>query len=167
MSAPETNQPKPFARQFAIYVATAAVLGWLVSIGMSGFHEDLTCEVFRVTGTLLVEGRVAAGAVVKLHRLDAKQWVVTTPSGIVDDQGQFQIHSIGNRHGAPAGEYIVTVEWTPEQVGIDGLETGPNLLPRRYAAADTSPLRATVEPGVNELATIDIPCRCTEALAAN
>jgi hypothetical protein len=167
MSAPETNQPKPFARQFAIYVATAVVLGWLVSIGVDGFYEDFTCEVFPVNGTLLVDGRVPKGAVVKLHRLDAKQWVVTTPSGMVNDEGQYQIHSIGNRRGAPAGEYIVTVQWSPEQVGIDGLEVGPNLLPRRYAAAETSPLRATVEPGVNELPTIDIPCRCTEALAAN
>lgn len=166
MSTPQTNQHVALLRQFVVYAAVAAGLAWLLTIGVEGVYADLTSPVFPVSGTVLVEGRAPVGAVVKFHRVDAKQWVVTTPIAKVNDDGRFQLRSIGNRSGAPAGEYIVTVEWTPEQIGVEGLEASPNLLPARYATAATSPLRATVRAETNELATIDLSCRCAEALAS-
>jgi hypothetical protein len=62
--------------------------------------------------------------------------------------GSFVLSTYGPFDGAQAGEYTVTVELRKPLVDADG-KPGKNLLPERYAKADTSPLTAQVKEGGN------------------
>ena len=67
---------------------------------------------------------------------------------------QFTLSTYGPRDGAPAGEYLVTVEWWQARPtkARDGDDSPPiNRLPARYASAQASRLRVQVAEGTNEL----------------
>lgn len=63
-----------------------------------------------VAGSLFVNGKPAAGAVVVLHPVGDDRLSATQPAGHVGPDGRFQLSST-NRMGAPPGEYVVTVSW--------------------------------------------------------
>ena len=101
-----------------------------------------------VRGRLEFGGKPPAGAQVVLHPETAEWPLDSLPGATVGDDGSVRVGTVEPGDGAPAGTYVATVQWF--RVGPDG-SVGGNVLPAKYAAASTSPLRVTVEAAANEL----------------
>lgn len=93
--------------------------------------------VFPVKGQLFYNDKPATGAVVWFHPTTDLTEVSTQnpaseprPSGIVDEQGNFELSTYGVKDGAPPGRYRVSVMWTKNKGGGDGSEE--NLLPPHF-----------------------------------
>jgi UDP-2,3-diacylglucosamine pyrophosphatase LpxH len=101
-------------------------------------------------GVLAVDGKPFAGATVALHLFnpDTEKYNPIA-DGRTDAAGRFQLTTYAKFDGCPAGEYAVTVVKAAKQPA-DG-EPVESLLPKKYAAAATSPLKVTVKEGANEI----------------
>lgn len=109
-------------------------------------------EVFPARGKLLVDGQVAKGALLVLHPT-GQTGQAEHPFAHLESDGSFALSTYQGRDGAPAGDYIATVEWRiPRHAGDEG--PWPNALPERYAKPSTSGLRVHIAQGTNELAPI-------------
>jgi hypothetical protein len=93
--------------------------------------------VFPVKGQLFYNNKPATGAVVWFHPVNDLDDVTAgnpakdpRPSGIVDEQGNFELSTYGVKDGAPVGRYRVSVMWTKNKGGGDGTEE--NLLPPHF-----------------------------------
>lgn len=108
--------------------------------------------VHPTTGQVWVGGKPATHARIVFQPVGAGKETAPHPVGVVGEDGSFKLTSFEGADGAPAGEYAVTVTQYLA-VGKRGSdETTPvNYLPARYAKAETSKLRATIQPGTNEL----------------
>jgi hypothetical protein len=105
--------------------------------------------VFPVSGQILWSGKPLAEAVVVLHPEDGKRRSLTART---DASGRFQLTTHQPGDGAPAGTYLVTVEYRDlVQEGDELVRHGPNQLPARYAKPETSGLRCEVTAGTNTL----------------
>jgi hypothetical protein len=111
--------------------------------------------VYDVPGELIVEGKPASGALVLFHPVDAADPQTPRPHGRVDRDGRFRLTTYREDDGAPAGPYVVTVDWRQEIPGRHGL--GPSLLPLKYSDPKQSSLRITVVAGSNDVARLRIP----------
>jgi len=75
-------------------------------------------KTYAVKGKVLVDGQPAKDCQVSLHRASGPQLSTpATPSGVTDDNGEFQLTSYVANDGAPEGEYVVKIEWR-ERSGI-------------------------------------------------
>jgi hypothetical protein len=107
-------------------------------------HPD-RLPVYPVRGKVLYQGQPAAGAYVSFHPADPDAKLPVGPRAVVGGDGSFVLSTYVKEDGAPAGDYVVTVEWRKPVRRPDGeTEPGPNLLPPRYQTPKTSGLRATV-----------------------
>ena len=104
------------------------------------------------SGQVFVAGKPAEGAIVVLHSLDPSTATAFKPAGKVDADGIFTLSTRRQGDGAPAGEYIVTIVWLGDLSTIDPA-TGevPVRLSPHYGDPKTSPLRASIERGKNEI----------------
>jgi len=107
---------------------------------------------FPLLGTLTLDGKPLAGAIVSLHRFNKEtEKFAYVCDGLTDAGGRFQVSTYGRFDGAPAGEYAVTV--TKSGKGYDrGDGEVKTLLPETYATPGESPLKVTVKAGSNEAA---------------
>jgi hypothetical protein len=107
--------------------------------------------VYPVRGTVLFEGSPAPNAVVTFHLTnpDTKRFT-RAGDAMAEADGAFALSTYVANDGGPAGEYAVTVVWWNPLVDAEG-KPGPNLLPERYAKPETTPLKAVVKPGPNEV----------------
>ncbi|MDG3007466.1 hypothetical protein [Paludisphaera mucosa] len=109
--------------------------------------------VYPVKGKVTFEGEPAAGAFVVFNPKTAPKpgQQAFTPRATVQADGTFALTSATEGDGAPAGEYAVTVQWLkPVKQGAD-LVAGPNVIPKAYATAETTPLKTTVRQSDNAL----------------
>jgi len=105
--------------------------------------------VYPVSGQVLWSGKPLAEAVVVLHPEDGTRRSLTART---DASGRFQLTTHQSGDGAPAGTYLVTVEYRDlVREGDELARTGPNRLPARYAKPETSGLRCEVTAGTNTL----------------
>jgi hypothetical protein len=105
--------------------------------------------VFPVHGQVFVRGTPATQARVTFHAVDPGE--TTRPSAVVEADGSFQLSTYLAHDGAPAGEYIVTVEWPSASRKQDELNAGPDLLKGRFRNPKSSPLRDRIEERPMEL----------------
>ena len=113
--------------------------------------------VYPVRGQVLVDGKPAAQAQVLFHPAESGPELLS-PSGQTDDRGYFNLTTYLNSDGAQEGSYTVTVTWF--RVFRNGDETiRHNVLPRRYAAPESSQLKVTVNKGKNELSALQLSSR--------
>ena len=114
-------------------------------------------KVYPVHGKVLVKGQPATDATVRLHPADGDTSVPHWVLGRVDDQGNFALSTYVTGDGAPAGEYVVTVEWN-ERSGLLKTEfSGPDRLKGRYKDPKTSKIRFRVETQpLNEMPAIEL-----------
>jgi hypothetical protein len=111
--------------------------------------------VFPVSGQVLYDGQPTPGAMVVLCPIDDPQQKRPHPWGMADRDGNFRLKTYRTNDGAPAGEYIATVEW---RKGSPGERRGTRgLLPSKYATPKESPLRVTVDPSIDRLEPFNIP----------
>ncbi len=111
-------------------------------------------EVFPVTGKVNFNGQVPVGATVVLHPVDDANQNDFAPTGTVEKDGTFKITSYEPGDGAPAGEYVATIEWYKYDARLNGV--GPNVLPKKYSNWKTSPIKVSVAKGPSDLAPITI-----------
>lgn len=147
--------PSPGARKVLAVPLLALCAAALTSCSSS---DDLQ----PVSGKVVVKGTPAVGAVVAFHPDGAATVSTVTSTGTADEQGQFTL-STGDKKGAKPGKYVVTVIWPDpakqptEKQRLQGKEVeAPDLLGRRYADRNKSPLRAEVKAGVGTLDPIEI-----------
>jgi hypothetical protein len=114
--------------------------------------------VHPVHGQILVDGQPAANAQVLFHPAEGGK-EEPHPTGQTDDQGYFHLTSYANGDGAPEGSYVVTVTWFRVFGGGRQEIVRQNVLPRRYAAPQSSQLRVTVAKGNNELNPLQLYSR--------
>jgi hypothetical protein len=107
--------------------------------------------VHPVQGKVFFEGTPTPNAVVTFYLLDKdSKRFARAADGMVEADGSFTLSAYVANDGAPAGDYAVTVVWWSPMVDPEG-KAGPNLLPGRYAKPETTPLKATIKAGSNEV----------------
>lgn len=131
-------------RYFSLYSLTILAVG-LSSCGKSDDRKP----TFPVTGKVLVNGKPAEHATVVFHPVGESGPTVVKPRGKVGADGSFVLTTYDGNDGAPAGDYLVTVElWL---AGSRPDEGPTSRLPAKFAKPDTSGLTATVNAGPTEL----------------
>ena len=110
-----------------------------------------------VHGQVLLKGKGIKGAVVTLHLQGADPVTAVRPYGLTGEDGTFTL-TTGDKEGAPAGEYIVTVIWSREVAGKKGKEAIPMAPPDTedhfhgaYADPTRSKIKVTIASGANKL----------------
>ena len=114
--------------------------------------------VVKASGSVEIDGKPAAGAILKLYPVDSKVRLPSQPQALADDSGRFVLSTFQRNDGAPAGEYIATVTWRPDVTTKDGrTERGPNVVPVRFTKPDSSTLRVIVPREGGEVGTVIVP----------
>ena len=114
-----------------------------------------------VQGRILVSGKPAARALVTFHPENpGDEKSIIRPTAEVDADGNFRLTSFHSGDGAPEGQYRVSIVWylaNPKPRAAEGDDANVrNYLPDVYARAETTPLRATVTRGTNNLPTFEL-----------
>jgi hypothetical protein len=125
MQQPSTNRPVALALRVALALAVVA----LAACGGRKFPK-----AYPVKGKILVNGEPAKECQVSFHRTSGGDPAFpATPSGLTDENGEFQLTSWYANDGAPEGEYVVTIEWR-ERSGLAMADfDGPDRLGGAYA----------------------------------
>ncbi len=103
--------------------------------------------VFPVRGQVFdAKNQPAAGAMVVFHPVDSSDSQPIRPLAYVDDQGNFELTTYERGDGAPAGEYVVTIEWrerSPHPFRPD--KEGKDRLRGEFSDPKTSRFRFAIE----------------------
>jgi len=113
--------------------------------------------VYRISGTVRVDGVPQEGIQIKLHRdMGSDKSSPTFPAGFTNDQGQVIISTYANGDGAPAGSYHVTFMWgqfNPVSMSYDG----PDRLSGRYSDPKKSSIVLNIaEDAANDLGIVEL-----------
>jgi hypothetical protein len=116
--------------------------------------------VHPVRGHIEYDGKPVPHAFVVLHPVRVAGKEFPKPRAKVAEDGSFVVETYAAKDGAPVGEYLVTVEWflSSAKAGEGESDDLParNYLPQRYAKAETSGLRVSVQAGKNEIPKIQL-----------
>jgi hypothetical protein len=168
----ELNIRRPFWKSPALIGVAVANVLCLIAISSFWTKADEFPPTFPVRGKVVIEGEMASGAFVVFHPVavvktekgdvdkkstpDEVAPQRAMPSGVADKDGNFELTSFRPKDGAPAGDYIVTLQWQKMVVKNEDVIAGPNLVPPAYGKAQLSPLRVKVVEGENKLPTFRI-----------
>jgi len=141
-------------------VATSRLAILLVGLSGCGSAKDGFTPTH---GQVFSGNKPAEGAQVTLVPLDGRGDAASRPVGVVGADGTFTLSTYDpttrkTHEGAPPGEYIVLITWTPSA----GLESQPRGVPQpdrlggRYKDPTTSPFRVAVKDSQTELAPITV-----------
>ena len=101
-----------------------------------------------VRGTVTMDGTAIPYARVVFYSTEGKK--AYTSDAIAHADGSFEMSTYSAFDGVPAGEYLVTVVSREPYYDLDG-KLGPNRLPAQFASPNTTPLRAQVATGPNQI----------------
>jgi hypothetical protein len=101
-------------------------------------------------GHVFLDGTPVPGAMVQFHPAGEGARRGARADGVVQADGSFRLSTVKANDGVPAGEYVVTLTLRRPLFTPEG-KPGPNTLPEKYARESTSPLRARVVEGKNEV----------------
>jgi hypothetical protein len=129
-------------------VGRPRLLGGLIAlafVGCSGGADD-GLKKYPVRGTVLVNGRPAAGIAVTFHHNGEAPGNAARPVAVADAEGRYTLSTNADKDGAVEGEYTVTFFWPADN--------GP--MPRdrlggRFADTGLSAFKARVGPRENEI----------------
>lgn len=117
--------------------------------------SDTRLKTYPVRGTVQFEGQSIRGGFVVAHPKNGLPTDVRATAQVRED-GSFELTTYDAGDGAPAGEYVVTVEWTPlQQVGGEYVR-GQNVLPPKYSQPVTSDLVIQVAEGQSDLPPLQL-----------
>jgi hypothetical protein len=116
----------------------------------SGVLEVNRRPTHPVTGRVQLDGCPTPGALIVFHLVNPETKKLTRAGdALAEADGSFVLSTYRANDGAPAGDYVVTVQ--PGAALYDGVgKAEQGVLPEKYAKAATSPLRALVKEGKNE-----------------
>jgi hypothetical protein len=132
-------------------------LALLVCVGCGGGPR-----LVPVKGSVKVDGKPAAGAVVTFHIVDGGMEAFPS-TAITGEDGSFTL-TTGEKGGAQPGKYKVTVVWPdptkkPTQaemmMGATAMD-GPDLLNGKYATSAKSGLECEIKSGATDIAPFDL-----------
>jgi hypothetical protein len=134
-----------------LFVSTALVSTAAGCGNASGLHH--------VSGKVLYKGEPATGAMVSfVSKVPTEADLAQAAFGIVQEDGSFTLAGpLGE--GAPAGEYVVLVEWKEGAGKVKGRSPGlnaPDRLGKRYLNLKQPLLTAVVEPKTNILPPFEV-----------
>jgi hypothetical protein len=134
-------------------LAVAMMLGVVALTGCEPPAQREGPPTYPVSGAVTQDGEAVVGATVRFELADGSQ----TSIGKTDDSGKYELSTYAAADGALAGEYKVTVtkdqaiggaeavaEDDPNYTGEEADVKYENVLPAKYASAETSELTATV-----------------------
>jgi predicted phosphodiesterase len=102
-----------------------------------------------VKGFVYVDGFAAGGATVAFYaKAEGKKAPRFVGDAIVEGDGSFIMSSYGAFDGVPVGEYSVTVNFDGRYAPVGDKKSW---VPLKFTKPDTTPLKATVKAGKNEL----------------
>ncbi len=106
---------------------------------------------YPLLGTVEMDGMPLPKAIVTFHQFNkaTEKWTYSC-DGLTDDTGRFQLSTYGKFDGCPAGDFAVTVVQTGKGYSR-GEALEKSLIPEQYATPETSPLKATVKEGSNDV----------------
>lgn len=147
------KKPLPLAAAGAL----AAVIMLCFCFPMSMFGND-RARVYPARGAALFAGKPMLNASILLHPADEKEPNFPRPKATVNEDGAFVLGTYSKDDGAPAGEYIVTMQWFGKQDARVSEDAPPpvNRLPARYANPKTSRLTVRIQAGENKLPTLNL-----------
>ncbi len=136
-------------------LAAMALLAAAALTGCGGGPDRI--PVFKASGKITFNNQPVDGAFLVLHpKGAAPSGDVPKPTALVKPDGTFEPTTFDSADGAPAGDYVVTIEWR-KLVNTGGeWAPGPNLLPVKYSNPETSDLVIHVAEGSNELPPITL-----------
>lgn len=142
------------SRRWIIGTAGMAGLVCLIALGCGG--EQLP----QVTGTITVDGKPAAGAVLLFHPNGGG--ATSIGSAVASSDGTYRIVS-NQKPGIPPGKYLVTASWpdpsyepSERAVMLGTAEPGPDLLKGRYISKAKAELEVEIEESTEELNPISL-----------
>jgi len=109
-----------------------------------------------VRGTVLVNKKPAAEALVFMHRKGRNSLEEQVPFGKADKDGSFKVMNGNSGEGAPEGEYTLTVYWPDMSKPEDGNGGRPDALNGAYDKVAQSKLTFTVKSGQNTIPTLEL-----------
>jgi len=117
-------------------------------------------RTYPVTGTVLVDGRPAEGAMLIFCPVAGSQELQKKrPSGTSGPDGKFQLTTDSKDDGAPAGEYKIIAQWYgkvgKDKFGRPAVE-GEDRFRGKYMNLDKTEFKATVNEGATELPPIEL-----------
>lgn len=133
----------PTARLLAVCFGAALLLSLAACADANRSHP--------VSGLVLFRGKPAEGAIITFVPRTDDNVKNFRPSAIVRPDGSFRLSTRGTFDGAPAGAYAVTIIYPSPEAKVDDQNAGPDLLQGKYRDAGTTPLRAEIKPGDNDL----------------
>lgn len=155
---PESRGQRVLARPRRVSLLGASWIAILALAAVTGCNTKSGPErvpTFPVSGTISFQGKPIPGAFVALHP-KATQENVPSPRANVGADGSLQVTTYDGGDGAPEGEYVVTVEWyKPIKNGADVI-SGPNVIPKKYASAQTSDITIKVAAQENTIPPIKL-----------
>ena len=121
--------------------------------------SDGRAQVHPVSGKVTFLGQPPSGAQIVLHAVGRSAPSDITPVGVVQEDGSFTVTACEPGDGAPAGDYVATIQWFKIVSDGGGGGRGPNVLPPKYASPQTTPIRISVKEGGTEVPPIEITRR--------
>ncbi len=110
-----------------------------------GCTDSMSIPCYPVSGVVLIDDKPLAEAEVVFHPLTELERKFPKPIAQTDAEGRFRLTTSQPRDGAPAGDYLITVEFREQRLaGEELVRDGVNLLPPRYASPTESGLRFSV-----------------------
>jgi hypothetical protein len=107
--------------------------------------------VHPVHGQVLFDGCSVPNAVVTFYLINSETKRPShTADAVTEADGTYTLSTYAANDGAPTGDFAVTVVWPRPLVDAEG-KAGPNALPERYGKPETTPLKAVVKTGENEV----------------
>ena len=148
------KEMKDVTNRCRLLQSALAVMSALVVFGCGRTPTD-TVDVYPVQGAITYRGRAIPGALVTLHPKSPLPGV-PNPRATVTPDGTFVLSTFDTADGAPAGDYVVTVQWYRLANRNGELSPGPNVLPRQYGNLRTSRLEVTVAQAETRLPPIHL-----------
>lgn len=121
----------------------------LVMVGCSSGEARL--PTYAAAGQLLAaDGQPVPHALVVLHPVEENA-TAPKPRATTDHEGRFQLTTYDTGDGAPAGNFVVTVE---QWIRVDPNEPPKNHLPKALSSKDSSDIRVAISKSENTLEPI-------------
>jgi len=134
--------------RWAFTAIVLGAVGVVLGVAVLTLSGGPPCAVHRAAGVARAGKTPLVGAQIRLHPRGMTLPDDAVPTATVQADGTFTLTTFTKGDGAPAGDYVATVQWF--RVAKDG-SVGGNALPKRYASPTTSPLSVTIREGTNEL----------------
>jgi len=134
--------------RFAFAAIVLGITGTALGVAVFTLSGGPPCPVHPAAGVARTGKTPLIGAQIRLHPRGMTLPDDAVPTATVQADGTFTLTTFTKGDGAPAGEYVATVQWF--RVAKDG-SVGGNSLPKRYASPTTSPLTVTIREGANTL----------------